>query len=169
MVVENIQLSNLCLCGCKQETTFYKGKYRKFISGHNTGKGVKHPRYKGYTVNHYGYKLIKDHNHPNRNKHNYVPEHVKVFTEFYKCCMTKWGIVHHENENKQDNRIQNLRGMTRRQHKNHHFPILDKSLRFCLFCHSETTQLCKYTECYQWFRYNDGWLCRSCYRKFIWV
>ncbi len=31
------------------------------------------------------------------NKHGYIREHVKIFEDYYKCCMLDYGVVHHIN------------------------------------------------------------------------
>jgi hypothetical protein len=80
-----------------------------------------------------GYILIKDYNHPNRNSHNDVLEHIKVMTKKLKRPIKKGEIIHHINYIRDDNRINNLH-----LYKNHSehmgasrslFKLVDKLLK----------------------------------------
>ncbi len=55
-----------------------------------------------------GYILIKDYNHPNRNMHNDVLEHIKIMSEIVARPLTKEEVVHHINFQRGDNRKENL-------------------------------------------------------------
>lgn len=59
--------------------------------------------------------------HPNVNKKGYVMEHRLVYEEYYKCCLLPWAEIHHINENKKDNRIQNLMTLSTSQHVALHY------------------------------------------------
>lgn len=63
-----------------------------------------------------GYLLIYSGNHPKKNNRGYVLAHVKIFEDSHKCCLLDWANIHHINGIKHDNRVENLQGMTRRQH-----------------------------------------------------
>lgn len=55
-----------------------------------------------------GYILVKDYDHPNRNCHNDVLEHIKVMSEMLGRPIRKGEIVHHKNFVRDDNRRSNL-------------------------------------------------------------
>ena len=159
-----------CKCGCGKQTTIYYGKPRNFISGHNS-KQENNNFWKGGITIRNGYRYLNKPNYFSSNKDGYVPEHVYVYQEYHKCCILKWGIVHHINEDKLDNRIENLQGMMRSYHLIHHNPLQfrkyekkDMSGRRCSKCGDKT-----------WIRKNgkedwygdeiSGLICRKCYRK----
>jgi hypothetical protein len=49
-----------------------------------------------------------------------VREHRIIWEEINKACLLRWGIVHHINNIKSDNRIENLFAMSSREHKSLH-------------------------------------------------
>ena len=55
-----------------------------------------------------GYIHIKKHNHPSADSNNYIPEHRLVMEKNIGRYLTKKEIVHHINEIRDDNRIENL-------------------------------------------------------------
>ncbi len=66
----------------------------------------KHQGNKKRAIN--GYILIKDYNHPNKNSHNDILEHIKVMSEFLNRPIKKGEIIHHINMVRDDNRLENL-------------------------------------------------------------
>jgi uncharacterized protein (DUF1330 family) len=71
------------------------------LSGNARWKG-------GKTINEAGYVLIKDKGHPFRKGNDYVPEHRLVMEKHLGRYLTPEEVVHHINENRADNRIENL-------------------------------------------------------------
>jgi hypothetical protein len=55
-----------------------------------------------------GYILITNYNHPNKTKHGDVFEHRLIMEQYLGRYLNEEEIVHHINEDKQDNRIENL-------------------------------------------------------------
>jgi hypothetical protein len=163
----------LCQCGCKQEVSgsYRDGKKnkwieRKFIHGHYTRildrRGDKNPNWKGGRVAQgKGYMKILKHDHPN-NVDGYVKEHRLTYEEYYNCCLLPWTDIHHINEIKNDNKIENLYTVFHSKHKNLHRK--DMSDRYCLLCNSDKTYV-KKNGIYNWLKYEDGFICKRCYRK----
>jgi hypothetical protein len=93
-----------CACGCKQITNLYKGKYKKYILGHNC-IGSNNPFFKGGKIIDRYIKLYMPW-HPNSNKRGQIYEHVYILSKYLKRPLGKGEEVHHINENKHDNRIE---------------------------------------------------------------
>lgn len=140
--------SPLIKCECKPECQVMihsigpSGKPSKYALYHSV-RGENHQSWKGGRVKQYGYWLIWCPNHPNARKIGYVSEHVYNFTQFNKCCMLPWGIVHHLDENKENNMPWNLQGMVNKIHGKHHNPKTDMSGRECSICGSIKTTIDK--------------------------
>lgn len=92
-----------------------KNKNIEFID--RSKKGEKSPFWKGgKKLTKYGYILALSHGHPRADKGGYVMEHILVFEKETGIEVPKNCCVHHINENKQDNRIENLCLMTKKAH-----------------------------------------------------
>lgn len=86
----------------------------------------------GRTTDKNGYILVKADGHPRaKNCGGYVPEHILVmekhlgrYLNWYGADNPKSEIVHHINEDKADNRIENLQVMTMAEHALHHKAFL---------------------------------------------
>lgn len=110
---KNVLIECACGCGGIRVMRGSDGRIRDRIWGHTTGEI--NTRWKGGRfIDSQGYLKIKISNA------EYTHEHVAVYERHYQCRMLSWGIVHHINEDKLDNRIENLQGMTRAQHINVH-------------------------------------------------
>lgn len=96
------------------------GKYvKKIIKSYV--KGENHWHYKGgFITDKDGYIKARAPHHSRADPWGYVWQHVLVFEEHQHCCMLKWGIVHHKDENPKNNTWKNLEGMTKGQHSRHH-------------------------------------------------
>jgi HNH endonuclease len=119
-----------CACGCKQKRLKYdrRGRERQFINGHQSKetrfkKGQKHPWYDRKYVDGNGYIKIYKPDHHFSDSKGYVKEQRLVYEQHNNCNLLPWALVHHKNENKQDNRIENLEVMNRSTHTRTHNPI----------------------------------------------
>jgi hypothetical protein len=84
-------------------------------------RGPKNPMFKGgERVSNYGYKLVYKPKHPNARSDGYMFEHRYVMSEHLGRPLEKWEVVHHKDENKQNNDISNLEIMTLEEHQKHH-------------------------------------------------
>ncbi len=89
-------------------------------------KGQKAHNFIGKVVNYAGYIEISAPNHPFKNNHGRVKEHRLVMEEFLGRYLDPKEVVHHVNENKQDNRIENLQLVTHKEHFKLHGPLVLK-------------------------------------------
>lgn len=84
-------------------------------------KGKDNPNWKGGKKrNTAGYILIYSINHPYKKKDNCVMEHRLVIEKNIGRYLKKEEFIHHINENKQDNRIENLQIVSREEHRKIH-------------------------------------------------
>jgi len=146
---------NDCACGCGLQVA---KPHNKFINGHNNKKSSKVAN-----VMIQKYVLLKKKDHRYLNSKGYVQEHRVIFEEHYKCCLLKHAHIHHKNENKLDNRIENLEGMTNVQHIRLH-NMVDMSNRRCEICKSTKTYMRKDNKLIRprWAKYKDGYICNNC-------
>jgi hypothetical protein len=68
----------------------------------------------------YNYCVVRD--HPKSTKNDYVLEHRVVVENSIGRMLKENEVVHHINEDKKDNRLENLQIMTRSEHASHHAP-----------------------------------------------
>jgi hypothetical protein len=84
------------------------------------------------------YVRVQCKGHPRADKNGFALEHILVYEQFHMCCVLSWGAIHHINQIKTDNRIENLLGMTKAEHTRLHMTI-DMSDRKCTNCGSIET------------------------------
>lgn len=94
---------------------------RKRISEAKTGKYLKKSKYGGHKKTRSdGYIAVYNPQHPHANKSGYVMEHVLVMEDYIGRYLKDDEVVHHVNKNRSDNRIENLRLMTFKEHAGLH-------------------------------------------------
>lgn len=124
----------------------------------------KHPMWRGgFYINSGGYKLIHSPNHPNKDSYGYVYEHRLVMEKYLGRYLRSDEIIHHINGKKDDNRIENLKLLTRQNHGTEH--KLDMSNRKCLLCNGQTSIQTFGTGWARWHNYNGGHICDICYKR----
>lgn len=170
----------LCACGCGE--MIYSVNHHKtppkYKKGHNLNipkKGVEHPNWKGGIKIEKGYELVLMPDHPDCNNQGYVRKHRLVMEEHIGRRLLPHEDVHHINEIKDDNRIENLQLVTRSEHTRIHMMgnqytvgrFVDMSNRICKFCGSSKTWIRKDTGYANWYRLGDEFLCKNCYKKKI--
>lgn len=93
---------------------------RKMSEGHK-GKTKKQSKYGGHTKKGTdGYVKVYKPEHPNATKDGYVMEHILVMEEKIGRYITREEAVHHINHIRDDNRIENLKLMTFKDHASLH-------------------------------------------------
>jgi hypothetical protein len=111
-----------------------------------------------------GYIQIWMPDHPNSNKTGYVFEHRLIMSNYINRPLNENEDVHHINGNKSDNRIENLKLMTKsdhtKTHENKDKHIRDKT-RNCIYYNCIEKTSSKYGLCtkhyrMQWARVRDG-------------
>ena len=95
---------------------YWKGKKRPDMWG------SKHPRYKGGYTNDSGYRTICVEGEKE------IPEHRYILELHIERKLTDDEVVHHINGIKDDNRIKNLKVMTRGEHMNYHREEIERNL-----------------------------------------
>lgn len=117
-----------CGCGCGGQvvTPDAKGRPRGFLRGHNVRKngsnavrGAAHYRWKAgeRMVSSTGYaKLRVGKTHPLADPNGYAYEHIVVWVAAGNDRPTRSQVLHHINENKLDNRLENLRLLSKSEH-----------------------------------------------------
>jgi hypothetical protein len=97
-----------CSKPCQNNVPISKEHRRKLSESHKGKRGVKASNWKGGRRTHKGYILIYCPDHPNTIMRFYVKEHRLVMEKHLGRYLKKEEVVHHINQNKADNRIENL-------------------------------------------------------------
>jgi hypothetical protein len=156
-----------CKCGCGEQIKINNPKKKKliFFVNHHNSKGENHPMWNGgKRKDGYGYVLIWKPDHYFASVLGYVKEHRLVYEKHHKCCLLKWGHIHHINGVKDDNRIENIVLLSNAQHRKLHGKI-DMSGRYCLLCNSTKTFFKKDKQYFVWYKFQGGFICANCYNK----
>jgi hypothetical protein len=108
--------------------------------------------------------------YPNASKYGRILEHVYFYQQYHQCCMLKWAVVHHIDENPINNMPWNLQGMMRYEHQSYHnnkrqYRRKDHSNTRCsnLDCKDPYTTYINNLGFYDWRKDgNGGYLCGRC-------
>lgn len=147
-----------------------KNNIRRFKAGHQN-RGKNNGKWKGGRILKLGYWHIHKPYNIHASIDGYVPEHVYVFTEFYKCCMLPWGHIHHIDPVREgycNNDITNLQGMTISQHMTLHHELRREIAagRICFICGSNETYVDPNSGVPWWNEVEGkGWRCDKCYHN----
>lgn len=83
---------------------------------------VSDPYHPGYIITHNRYKMLHCPEHPKCDSKGYVREHILVVERLLGRYLQDGEIVHHQNEDTSDNRLENLVVTTRAEHIRLHNP-----------------------------------------------
>ena len=132
-----------------------------------------------------GYIIEKCDDHP-KSDNGWVYQHILVMEAKLGRYLKEGEEVHHDNEIKTDNRIENLVLMTKSEHMSHHRKgksshnkgqHIDTSDRVCHLCGSDktykkkpsdnTTNVTPYPVWYHLPHDKENWVCEKCYKREI--
>lgn len=94
---------------CKANSGSFKKGHPKSPASSKFPKGKKHYRWKGKKRQKQGYIFLHKPNHPFANTRGYIFEHRYVMEQLIRRYLLPKERVHHINEIKNDNRIENLK------------------------------------------------------------
>lgn len=107
-----------------------------------------------------GYILIYKPNHHRANTLGYVAEHIYLMEKKLRRKLKDNEVVHHKNNKRDDNRLENLELMTNSQHSHLHNPYYCNPLRYGKY-KSHTKDCCECGE----LKDNRSKKCRKCFYK----
>lgn len=130
-------------------------------------RGDHHPNWKGGRIFlSIGYVKIWCPDHRLADCEGYVLEHRLVWESYNKASLLSNGVVHHINEVRSDNRPENLKAMTVKEHSILHHHREDPSDRICCLCDITNEQCNPENKTSQWYRFGDLFICKKCYKLF---
>ena len=106
-------------CGTRIIRPTGEGKRLTACSQRCSQLGIRRGPYKKFVIIS-GYKYIYAPNHPNATKNGYVGEHRLVLENKIGRYLKQNEVAHHINENKFDNRPENIELMTFEEHSSYH-------------------------------------------------
>lgn len=111
-----------------------------------------------------GYKMLMKPDHPFADARCYVMEHRLIMEKHLGRYLSRNELVHHIDENIQNNDISNLQIMTPAEHTRHHFSK-DMNNIHCVRCGADTTYMDKKRITHGlWYHNSDGeYICGKCY------
>lgn len=140
----------------------YRGKYNKYINGHN-GYLAKLAQFKGHGTRD-GYEWLHMPWHPNSNSRGEIYLHVLKMTQKLGRPLNKGEVVHHKDFNSLNNDIENLLLLPNQSKHMKIHRVVDTSGRVCFNCNKDGYEKNGLPKC----RYkndNENWICEACYRK----
>lgn len=151
------------------------GKPMRFKEGHSK-RGKNNNLYKRGWFIRDGYKFLTGYyDHPNANEKGEIREHVLVMSNHLNRPLFKGELVHHENGDKLDNRIENLEIVTMSKHLTIHnnqreYVRMDYTGVICIECGSDTTYPDTRTGRPHWMNHpitKKPYICEKCYKRII--
>ena len=110
----------------------------------------------------YNYAVVPE--HPNATSNGYVLEHRVVMENAIGRLLEQWELVHHIDENKKNNAIENLQILTIAEHNQHHAPDPEYIILKCDECGSEFAR--RANQRAEVKKYKNAFCSRSCNGKF---
>jgi len=111
------------LIGCSQSCVMDLMKHHNLkarIAAKRDQLGKNNSMWSGGKIEHHGYILIKDRDHPRSDNRGYVPEHVLIIEKNIGRYLKHDEVIHHLDRNKKNNIISNLKLMKAKDHNELH-------------------------------------------------
>lgn len=135
-----------CECGKCDETFHNISRYGdriRFIKGHQNRCGVGHNSKGGQVTTNDGRIKIYVPNHPYSDYNGYIFRYRLIIERHLNRYLNPNEIIHHINNIKTDDRLENLSILSPSQHTVLHNKKKDMSDRSCSYCGSKTTYISK--------------------------
>lgn len=129
-IVKYYLKNNLPECynkNCHKKVNFINQRLKKFCSGKCQNDLENNPNWKGGKYRDNGYVYIKNKPHPNKNNFGYIGEHILIMEKHIGRFLKKGEVVHHKNNIRNDNKIENLDLIN----SSEHMKIHRKKFKYC--------------------------------------